>query len=216
MRTRRRFAPIKPAPPPSWLPPPPPEKSPEEIAAYVRSVRLREAAEWGYDPEHPETLQGARERLLEAMKPDSRDQYRDRADPLAHRRAETRNTVLQFLNQEAAAMKITDAFPSSYLKASDLNGRSVKVTVSGCELEDLDGEHKPVLRFQGKQKGMVLNRTNAGVLAAALGEETSAWAGHEVELYPDRTMFQGRMVDCLRLRVPTPAAAHPVDNDIPW
>lgn len=114
-------------------------------------------------------------------------------------------------------MKITDAFPSNYLKAADLNGRTVKVTIADCELEHLDDEQKPVLRFQGKQKGMVLNRTNAAVLAAALGDETGAWVGREVELYPDRTMFQGRMVDCLRLRVPAPPAPTAgADSDIPW
>jgi hypothetical protein len=99
-------------------------------------------------------------------------------------------------------MNINDAFPSSYIKAADLQGRPVRVTVESCQLEDLDGEQKPVLRFRGKQKGMVLNRVNAGTLSAALGDETAAWTGREIEIYPDQTMFQGRMVACLRLRVP--------------
>ena len=53
---------------------------------------------------------------------------------------------------------------------------------------------------------MILNKTNAGLLAAALGDETDHWRGKQVELYPDRTMFSGRMVECIRVRVPRDAA----------
>ena len=113
-------------------------------------------------------------------------------------------------------MDINSLFPSNYLKAADLQGQPRRVTIAGCAPEPLgQGETKPVLRFAGLPRGLVLNRTNAAVLAAAFGTETTAWVGQLVELYPDVTMFQGRATPCIRVRsamaaVPfTPAAPVP-------
>ena len=110
-------------------------------------------------------------------------------------------------------MKISDAFPSNYLKAADLNGRTIPVTIADCQLEDLGGESKPVLRFVGKDKGCVLNKSNASVLADAFGDETSAWNGKKIELYSEKVFFQGRMVDGLRVRIPPQPAAVPAAED---
>lgn len=106
-------------------------------------------------------------------------------------------------------MKISDAFPSTYLKAADLQGRAVLVTIADCRMEHLDDESKPMLLFVGKGRGLILNKTNAGILVNALGDETDAWRGRVVELYPDRVMFAGRMVDAIRLRIPQAPAASP-------
>jgi hypothetical protein len=102
-------------------------------------------------------------------------------------------------------MRISDAFPGSYLKAPDLQGRTVSAAIAEVRLEDLGGEEKPVLYFQGKDRGLVLNKTNAGALVSAYGDETTAWTGQRVELFVARVMFQGRMVDGIRVRVPAPA-----------
>ena len=101
-------------------------------------------------------------------------------------------------------MKISTAFPSKYLRAGDLQGREVKVVIDSVQMEDVSGdgtEEKPVAYFVGKQKGLVLNKTNAGKLAAGFGDDTDEWLGKEILIYPDTTQFQGRMVDCLRVRV---------------
>lgn len=115
-------------------------------------------------------------------------------------------------------MRINDAFPSNFIKATDLGGRPVKAVIADCRLEELDGENKPVLHFRGKNKGLVLNRINSQMLAGSLGDETDDWIGREIEIYPDRTQFQGRLVDCIRVRVPVPPppAAGEDDADIPW
>lgn len=109
-------------------------------------------------------------------------------------------------------MKVNDLYPSKYVRANDLNGQAVRVTIEDCRLEHFDDESKPLLAFVGKQKGLLLNKTNAGLLAAAMGDETDDWRGREVELYPDRVMFQGRMVDAVRLRVPRPAQPAPAQQ----
>ncbi len=92
-------------------------------------------------------------------------------------------------------MKISDAFPSKYLKSDDLGNQRITLTVMALVMEDIgDKEFKPVLRFIGKDKGMVLNKTNATILASTWGDETDAWQGRQLELFAQPVMFQGRQV----------------------
>ena len=109
-------------------------------------------------------------------------------------------------------MKIGTAFPSKYLKAGDLNGREVACTIARVVIENVGGqgaeEDKPVFYLTGKTKGIVLNRTNAMAIAAKYGDDTEAWIDKPIVIYPDQTLFQGRMVDCIRLRVPAAQAAN--------
>lgn len=121
-------------------------------------------------------------------------------------------------------MNINTAFPSTYLKAADLQGRAVKVTIKDCVIQPLDDGDKPLLTFVGKDRGLILNKTNAGMLAAVLGDETDHWRGKRIELYPDKTMFSGRMVECIRVRIPqelgpaatTEHAANEFDDVVPF
>lgn len=116
-------------------------------------------------------------------------------------------------------MKIMSSFPSKYIKAADLANKEHKLVISMVKIEDVGGqgseEDKPVLYFVGKTKGVVLNRTNAMAIAAKYGDDTDEWADKEIIIYPDQTMFQGKMVDCIRMRVPVQAAAAS-DEDVPF
>lgn len=108
-------------------------------------------------------------------------------------------------------MRIDAAYPSKYLKTADLQGRAVRVTIERFEIEEVgDGDRKPCLYFAGKDRGIVLNRTNADTVSAAYGEETDDWIGQALELYPDKTRFAGKMVDCIRVRVPRQATAQTI------
>ena len=115
-------------------------------------------------------------------------------------------------------MKITAAFPSKYLKSADLNGNEVTCTISRVEVENVGGqgdeEEKPVLYLTGKTKGVVLNRTNAMTIAGKYGEDTDGWVTKPVVIYPDQVMFQSRMVDCIRMRVPAAMAVDP--SEVPF
>lgn len=104
-------------------------------------------------------------------------------------------------------MNIHDLFPSNYLKASDLQGQTVRVTIERCAIEQIDGEQKPIIFFQGKKKGLVLNKCNAFALADMFGPETDNWLGRTIKLRPDKTTFQGRPVGCLRVGIDAPEAA---------
>jgi len=73
-------------------------------------------------------------------------------------------------------------------------------------------EARPVVYFQGKQKGMVLNKTNAAILAAAYGKETDGWMGRPCEIFAAmKTGRDGKPVEGLSIRIPAarPVAAQP-------
>ena len=64
--------------------------------------------------------------------------------------------------------------------------------MSHVELEDVgDAERKPVLHFEGKNKGLVLNKTNSRVIAGAYSDDTDPWAGKPLVLFPAVVDFRG-------------------------
>ena len=97
-------------------------------------------------------------------------------------------------------MKINDAFPSSYLKAADLNGKAVRVTIESVSVEKLGDDQKPILHFVGKEKALVLNKTNSNRIIEAVGsDETDDWEGWSIALYACKVDFQGKRVDAIRV-----------------
>lgn len=100
-------------------------------------------------------------------------------------------------------MKISEEFPSQYLKASDLGGREIRVTMANVEREKIGTDNKLVLYFKGKQKGLVLNKTNAGTIGDAYGDDTEHWYDQPLILFSVKTDYQGKVVDATRCRVPT-------------
>ncbi len=100
-------------------------------------------------------------------------------------------------------MKISEEFPSQYLKAADLGGREVRVTMANTEREKLGNDNKLVLYFKGKEKGLVLNKTNAGTISDAYGDDTEDWFDNPLILFSVKTDFQGKVVDAIRCRGPT-------------
>lgn len=97
-------------------------------------------------------------------------------------------------------MRVTEAYPSTYLKAVDLQDKTIKVTIDHYQIEDVGDGSKPVLYFVGKEKGLVLNRTNADELSISFGDEMDNWSGKIIELFTMRVSYQGRMVPGLRVR----------------
>lgn len=101
-------------------------------------------------------------------------------------------------------MKVSDAFPSKYISAPDLKGGNVRVVMQHIEIEKVGDDTKPVLYFQGKQKGLVLNKTNSKAIADVYGDEMDDWTGQELILFPIMTDYQGKQVDAIRVRAPQP------------
>lgn len=127
-------------------------------------------------------------------------------------------------------MDINEAFPSAYLKAADLRGQTVTVTIADCKMELLGEDKKPVLYLANKDKAMVLNKTNSMALSSAFGPNTTNWVGQKIELFSMPVQFQGQIVDGLRVRVPVgakqdfqapaaqakPAETPALDDDLPF
>ncbi len=100
-------------------------------------------------------------------------------------------------------MNISDAFPSKYLKTEDLRGRDVTVTIESVDLISLpnDQGRKLAIRFAGKDKQWIVNKTNANTIAKLLNSGVMEdWVGKQITLYPTETAYQGGMVDCIRVR----------------
>ena len=116
-------------------------------------------------------------------------------------------------------MNTNDMFPSNYIKASDMQGQARRLIMDHVESEEIGEDIKPILYFQGAKKGLVLNKTNANLIASTYGPETDGWTGKEIELFPTQTEFKGQTVDCLRVRRYVPPAADPAegsDEDVPF
>jgi len=116
-------------------------------------------------------------------------------------------TFTQNFTKEILKMDIRKHVGSSkFIKHADLEGRPHTVTIASCEVEKIglpgNEDFKPVLSFVGREKRLVLNTTNANSIVESFGHETESWINRQIELYPDRTQFQGRSVDCVRVRVP--------------
>src|SRR6185312_5132339 len=103
-------------------------------------------------------------------------------------------------------MNVNDIFPSNYLKASDLKGAQVRVTIANVQMEMLgqghDAQQRPVIYFEGKQKGLVANKTNMNVIAMVYGDETDDWTGAEIILFETMVDYQGKTTPAIRCKVP--------------
>lgn len=110
-------------------------------------------------------------------------------------------------------MKMNEIYPSKYLKADDLQGREVRVTMSNVELEKIGDDNKPVLYFKGKDKGVVLNKTNAGTISIAYGDDTEDWYDQPIILFSVMVDFQGKVAPAIRCRAPTAKDNKPKRED---
>lgn len=101
-------------------------------------------------------------------------------------------------------MKVSEAFPSKYIAAADLNNQNMRLTIARVEIEKIGDDTKPVIYFRGAKKGLVCNKTNSKSIAAIYGDEMDDWAGNEVILFPIMTDYQGKPVEAVRVRGPQP------------
>ena len=101
-------------------------------------------------------------------------------------------------------------FPSKYLKAGDLRGKDVTVTIADIEPRhelktERGSEEKPLMSFRGAKKGLVLNKTNAKTIAKLYGPEVTEWIGKPITLYAAEVPAFGEVVEAIRVRQKRPA-----------
>jgi len=116
---------------------------------------------------------------------------------------------------------ISKLFPSRFLKAADLNGRTVKVTIKKVEVEEIgqDKDPKPVIYFDGVERGLVMNKTNGVAIAEIHGDPIDGWTGKEIEIFSMQVPYQGQNVAAIRVRAvaepAVPAVAPAVASAVP-
>src|SRR5262249_10872856 len=106
---------------------------------------------------------------------------------------------------------------SQYLTRNDIHQPEL-LTIEKVVEEAVgqEKEQKYVLYFQEKDKGLVLNYTNAETISEITGQgEMDGWAGTKIVLYDDPTITcGGKRVGGLRIRAPKPArSANGNDRD---
>ena len=126
-------------------------------------------------------------------------------------------------------MNINTAFPSKYLKAADCDDHDLVLTIARVKMETIGqgqkAEQKPVVYFSEQDKGFVLNKTNAKMIARlAKSEDTDEWTGTKIRLVSAEVEFQGDLVMSLRVRPVAKATTQtepatveaPSEDDIPF
>jgi len=117
-------------------------------------------------------------------------------------------------------VKRSEAFPSKWLGAADLNRGSAVAAIKVAAFETLKGfdgadTKKVVIYFAHKLKPLPLNVTNYNSVAnIADTEEADDWAGTKVELFLSREMVKGKPTDCVRICKPG-VKAKPKKSDDP-
>ena len=116
-------------------------------------------------------------------------------------------------------MKVSDAFPSAYLAAADLNGETLKVTIASYRMFRFPDQDKDrlILAFSDNDKELVCNITNANMIVEILGtDEMDAWKGCPIVLKSERIPFGGKITDAIRVQLTdSVVAAAPQDQDLP-
>lgn len=106
-------------------------------------------------------------------------------------------------------MNVNDVYPSRYVKAHDLGDKNVTVTIKSAAMENLgyskEAESKLVIYFERATKGLILNRTNAMIIASLYSPETDNWIGKAIILYSARIKAFGAWADAVRVKETIPA-----------
>lgn len=100
-----------------------------------------------------------------------------------------------------------------YLFAFDLQGRDCTVTIAKVTGGEITGDggkktKKPICSFKESRDGrpLALNATNCKTIAAMYGNDTAAWAGKRITIYPTTTNFGSEVRECIRVRPGVPSS----------
>lgn len=113
-------------------------------------------------------------------------------------------------------MNLDDAFPSKYMKASDLPEEGATTfTIEKVEMQEIGKEkqHKPVITFEEMDKAFVCNKTNANSIAKVTGSrDTDDWIGKPIKLFRTEVEFGGEMVESIRVSIKPAKASEPKEE----
>jgi hypothetical protein len=103
-------------------------------------------------------------------------------------------------------MRKSEAYPSKYFRAKDYpDDWTLTVEIEMARMESFENgksnRERLVVYFRKQKSGLVVGPIIWDQFIEATGEEDSDdWKGHRVELFRDWTNFQGKNVECIRVR----------------
>jgi hypothetical protein len=103
-------------------------------------------------------------------------------------------------------MNLNEMFPSNYLSKNDLPAPRVLVMtkVTKEEVWRKNGKQTTIVLHLEGSKPMILNKTNAVMIARSYGADSVAWVGKSIEIYHDPNVMLGReRIGGIRVRIPT-------------
>ena len=181
------------------------------------SQRLKE---WALHDKAVNALKARKDSLANEVNPPSEAEDLLRLDPEYEKWADEYDAV----TARERDMNINDVYQgaSDFLKASDLKGKGVKLTISKVGVQEFDekGDSGPykakklILSFEGTEKELVLNKTNGRAIGAMYGDETDGWIGKQIKLYTAMVDFQGSQVPAIRVQVDIPETDF--NDDVPF
>jgi hypothetical protein len=104
-------------------------------------------------------------------------------------------------------MKVSEEFPSFYLSGDEVNGHDVPVTIQKVVKEEVPtrpgkpAEEVLAVYFEGKKRGMRLNRTRAKEIRGITGlDDMDQWAGQKIVLYTEKQKAFGDIHNVLHCK----------------
>jgi hypothetical protein len=80
-------------------------------------------------------------------------------------------------------------YPGRFLKAGELLGRKVTLTMTSIDIEELEGEGgkkiKATVTFKETEKQLVCCKTNGICIKAMFGKVLATWVGKRITIFPD-------------------------------
>jgi hypothetical protein len=109
---------------------------------------------------------------------------------------------------------IDEIYSGSSLKASDLKGKTVKLTIEGVKSVRFDdGGVKVVCSFSETEKTLICNKTNAKRIAESHGKNPNRWIGKVIKIHSERVEYKGDIVDGIRVNLPEGATSDYDDEE---
>ena len=112
-------------------------------------------------------------------------------------------------------MDYRSLFKGSYLAAIEFGGRTPTMTIANVKIVALEGEDgkskdRGVVYFSETDRGLVLCKTNAILIAGMFGNDTDAWVGKRITMHATEVALGRDRVLGIRVKG-SPDIAAPVD-----
>lgn len=83
-----------------------------------------------------------------------------------------------------------ELYPGRFIKAGELHGKKVTLTITSVDLDELEGEQgkkvKGIISFKETPKQLPLNKTNGICLKAMFGRKLSDWENKRITIFTDK------------------------------